>query len=273
MIGTAAGVLTASLLGSVHCASMCGGFVCFYSGSTQPGPGVSDTRAAPGAAGVAGAAGVPVAAGAALTGGRPLLQAHALYNLGRLAAYLLLGAIAGAIGGRVSRLGSLVGVQRGAAIVAGLLMIAWAVTTLAAQRGIKLGTMRAPLSWQRALGSVLLRVRNQSVEVRALMTGLFTTLLPCGWLYVFVAAAGGTGSILSAMAMMAVFWLGTVPALLAVGVGAQTFLLPVRRHLPAFSAVLVLAMGLWSVASHLSGGGQEAAHHAVPALTTTGHMH
>ena len=88
-----------------------------------------------------------------------------------------------------------------------------------------------------------------------------------------MAAAGGTGSILSAMAMMAVFWLGTVPALLAVGVGAQTFLLPVRRHLPAFSAVLVLAMGLWSVASHLSGGGQEAAHHAVPALTTTGHMH
>lgn len=133
--------------------------------------------------------------------------------------------------------------------------------------------MRAPLSWQRALGSMLLRVRNQPVQVRALMTGLFTTLLPCGWLYVFVAAAGGTGSVLSAIGMMAVFWLGTVPALLAVGVGAQTFLLPIRRHLPAFSAVLVLAMGLWSVASHLRGGEQAAAHHAVPVLTTTGHMH
>ena len=35
MITTTAGVLIASLVGSVHCAGMCGGFVCFYAGSSS----------------------------------------------------------------------------------------------------------------------------------------------------------------------------------------------------------------------------------------------
>ena len=67
MIGTAAGVLMASLVGSVHCAGMCGGFVCFYAGA-----GVNDASSP-----------------------RPsLLHAHALYNIGRLLSYLILGALA-----------------------------------------------------------------------------------------------------------------------------------------------------------------------------------
>jgi sulfite exporter TauE/SafE len=59
-------ILGTSLLGSVHCAAMCGGFVCLYSGS---GP-ARHTGAAP----------------------------HVAYNAGRLVSYLLLGAIAGSVG-------------------------------------------------------------------------------------------------------------------------------------------------------------------------------
>ena len=56
-------VLGASLLGSVHCAAMCGGFVCLYSGT-----GASRHKGA---------------------------APHAAYNAGRLVSYLLLGALAG----------------------------------------------------------------------------------------------------------------------------------------------------------------------------------
>lgn len=221
MITTAAGVLVASLVGSIHCAGMCGGFVCFYAGSAQ--------------------------------GNEPAaLRAHAMYNGGRLASYLLLGAIAGALGAGVSKAGALVGVSHAATVVAGALMVGWAVSTIAAQRGVSIGTLHAPLAWQRALGRVLQSVREQPIGVRAGLTGLLTTLLPCGWLYVFVATAGGTGSITMAMATMALFWLGTVPALLAVGVGAQTVLAPFRRRLPAFSAAVVLIMGLLSMSGHLT---------------------
>lgn len=199
---------------------MCGGFVCFYAGSTS--------------------------------GHEPAaLRAHAMYNIGRLASYLLLGAVAGALGVGVSKVGSLVGISHAAAVVAGALMVGWAVSTIAAQRGVSIGALHAPLAWQRALGRVLQSVREQPIAVRAGLTGLFTTLLPCGWLYVFVATAAGTGTVRSAMATMALFWLGTVPAMLAVGVGAQTALAPFRRRLPAFSAAVVLVMGLLSMSGHL----------------------
>lgn len=215
---TTMGILVASLIGSVHCAGMCGGFVCFYTGS------------APSASAVRG---------------------HALYNLGRLFSYLALGALAGVLGRHVTHLGTLVGISHAAALAAGTLMVAWALSTLLAQRGVTLGPVQAPLAWQRMLGRGLQRVRNQPIGVRALLTGLFTTLLPCGWLYVFVATAGGTGSIQRGMLTMAVFWLGTVPALVAVGVGAQSLLAPLRRRLPAFSALVVLALGLLTMASRL----------------------
>jgi sulfite exporter TauE/SafE len=220
VITTTAGVLLASLVGSVHCAGMCGGFVCFYTGSAN-----SSEPAA--------------------------LRAHAMYNVGRLASYLSLGAVAGVLGTGVSKAGALIGVSHAAAVVAGALMVGWAISTMAAQRGVSLSALQAPMAWQRALGRVLHHVREQPLALRAGLTGLLTTLLPCGWLYVFVATAGGTGSVRSAMITMAVFWLGTVPALVAMGVGAQTLLAPFRRRLPAVSAAVVLVMGLLSMSGRL----------------------
>jgi sulfite exporter TauE/SafE len=234
VIGTTAGVLLASLVGSVHCAGMCGGFVCFYT------------------------AGAPAANAAALRG-------HAMYNVGRLLSYVTLGALAGALGAGVSRAGALVGVSHAAAVLAGALMVAWAVSTIAAQRGVSLGNVHAPLVWQRTLGRVLQSVREQPLPVRAGLTGLFTTLLPCGWLYVFVATAGGTGSVRTAVATMALFWLGTVPAMLAMGVGAQAVLAPFRRRLPAFSAAVVLVMGLLSMSGRLSMSPADHTAHVMPA--------
>ncbi|MFN5583200.1 sulfite exporter TauE/SafE family protein [Gemmatimonas sp.] len=234
---TAAGVLVASLVGSVHCAGMCGGFVCFYAGSAPS----HDPSA---------------------------LRAHAMYNGGRLLAYLTLGAIAGAIGSGVSRIGALAGVSQAAAVVAGALMVGWAITVIAAQHGVSLGAARVPLSWQRALGRILLPVRAQPLALRAGLTGLLTALLPCGWLYVFVATAGGTGSVRNAVATMLVFWLGTVPAVVAVGVGAQTVLAPVRRRLPALSATVVLIMGLLSMSGRLLPSGSH-----LSATTTTAPEH
>jgi sulfite exporter TauE/SafE len=237
---TTAGVLVASLVGSVHCAGMCGGFVCFYTGSS------TGTEAA-------------------------AIRAHAMYHLGRLASYLTLGTVAGLLGAGVSQAGALVGVSHAAAIVAGALMVAWALATIAAQRGIAIGAARAPEAWQRALGRVLQAVREQPIATRAALTGLFTTLLPCGWLYVFVATAGGTGSVPSALATMAVFWLGSVPALLAVGLGAQRLLAPFRRRLPAVSAVVVLVMGLLSMSGHLSNTMHR--EHTTALTTAPTHVH
>lgn len=209
-------ILAASLLGSVHCAGMCGGFVCFYA-----------------------------------AGARTTMAAHVAYNAGRLVSYLFLGLMAGVLGMSVDRAGTLIGVSRAAAVVAGVLMVAWGASTLLAQRGVRLPRITDLRSLRSPLGALLARVRGESPVRRAGATGLLTTLLPCGWLYAFVAAAAGTASVPKALLVMAVFWAGTVPALLAVGVSAQRLAGPLRSRLPTVTAAVVVVIGLMSIAGRL----------------------
>jgi sulfite exporter TauE/SafE len=46
---------------------------------------------------------------------------------------------------------------------------------------------------------------------------------------------------------MAAFWAGTVPALLALGLGAQLISVPLRRHIPAVTALILVALGLYAI--------------------------
>ncbi|CAN5138100.1 sulfite exporter TauE/SafE family protein [soil metagenome] len=228
MIPSVAAILAASLLGSVHCAAMCGGFVCFYTGSAP-----RDAS---------------------------LVRAHILYHAGRLVSYVMLGALAGLLGAGVARAGVLAGIGHAASLVAGLLMVAWAATTIAAQGGVRLRLPSVPQAWPALVGGVLQRLRGQPLAVRAAVTGIATTLIPCGWLYVYVAVAGGTGQVLAGMLVMAVFWVGTVPALAAVGVGAQRTLGPLRARLPLASAVIVLVIGMLAISGRLASTGAAMVH-------------
>lgn len=219
MLALASTVFIASLLGSAHCAGMCGGFVCFYAGA--------DARA--------GAWG------------------HLAYNGGRLVSYLVLGAVAGALGLGVEQVGASVGVTRAAGIVAGVLMILWGAATLLALRGIALpGASLAPMAGaQRWMATRLRDVRDLPPTVRALTVGLLTTLLPCGWLYAFVITAAGTGSVPGALLLMTVFWAGTVPMMVAFGVGVRRIAGPLRTRLPVLGAVAIVLVGLMSLSGRL----------------------
>jgi len=213
-------ILGASLLGSVHCAAMCGGFVCLYSGTGH----TRHTTAA----------------------------AHAAYNAGRLVSYLLLGALAGSVGHGVDRIGGVAGIGRLATIIAGALMVVWGGTTLIAALGVRMRPRLAPRALQATLTSLLVRFRNESPTVRGAATGLLTTLLPCGWLYVFVATAGGTGHVLDAMLIMFVFWLGTLPMMVTIGLGAQRMFGAFQRRLPLAAAGAAVVLGLLSLTGRVT---------------------
>ena len=113
-----------------------------------------------------------------------------------------------------------------------------------------------------------MRLRGQSPVLRAGVTGLLTTLLPCGWLYAFVATAGGTGSVSRAMLIMLVFWAGTLPMMLSIGYGAQRALGPMRQKLPTLAAATVMILGLLSITGHLRPLGAD--HAPIGAHTTHG---
>ncbi len=211
------GILVASLLGSVHCAAMCGAFTCLYSPADA-------TRT---------------------------WHTHASYNGGRLVSYVLLGALAGVAGARVNDVGHLAGVGQLAAVVAGVLMILWAGSAIGATVGLRVPVTLAPEWARRFIGQLLVAGRDRRPAARAMLIGLLTTLLPCGWLYTFVVVAGGTGSALAGAGVMMAFWVGTVPALVVIGAGAARLFGPMRRRLPVVSATVVLVLGLLSIAGKL----------------------
>jgi sulfite exporter TauE/SafE len=232
---TVAAVWMAALLGSPHCVGMCGPFVVFSRGNSR-------SR-------------------------HPRWLIDGAYNAGRLASYTGLGTLAGAAGAGAERLGQLAGIGRLAGILAGLLMVAWASSTLLSLRGVRLGQAFAP-RLPKALG-LAMRALPSGPATRATALGLLTALLPCGWLYVFVAVAGGTASALSGALVMIVFWSGTLPAMASAAWAVQRLTGRLRQHLPAATATLVLVFGLLAVAGRIR-------VHSTPAAASVpvhGHSH
>jgi hypothetical protein len=210
-------VLTASLAGSLHCAGMCGGFVAFYAGRDASGRGAR-------------------------------WAGHTAYNGGRLASYLLLGSVAGMLGAAVDLAGSLAGVQQIAAFAAGALMVVWGVYALLQALDLPLPAIPVPRFVHRITSRAYHSMRERPPVFRALLLGLFSTLLPCGWLYAFAVLAAGTGGPWPGMAVMAAFWIGSVPVMLGLGVSLQWLSVPLRRRLPVVTAAVLIVVGLlWLV--------------------------
>lgn len=210
-------VFVASLVGSLHCIGMCGPFVAFYSGAD------------------------------ASDGARRLFS-HGAYSGGRMVTYVLFGVAAGAVGAALDVAGSIAGFQRIAAIVAGVTMILWGVLALLQIRGVRIfkhGSGNGRIAKVLRRGFSL--VSDKPPIVRAGVVGLLSGFLPCGWLWAFVVTAAGTGSALKGTAVMIAFWAGTLPALLAVGLGAQLLSAPLRRHVPAVTAILLVCLGLYAL--------------------------
>ncbi|MEE4270494.1 MAG: sulfite exporter TauE/SafE family protein [Thermoanaerobaculales bacterium] len=209
-------VFLASLVGSLHCVGMCGGFVAFYSGADGSG------------------------------GSRRLLS-HAAYSGGRLAAYATLGMAAGLVGAALDVAGSLAGFQRSAAVVAGAIMVTWGVLALLRIGGVKIFRHGSGSTISRWLGRGISLVGQRPPLVRAAVVGLLSGALPCGWLWAFVVTGAGTGSALGGAAVMTAFWAGTVPVLFALGLGAQVVAVPLRRHIPAVTALILVGLGLYAI--------------------------
>lgn len=220
MIALAGSVFVAGLLGSAHCAGMCGSFACLASG----GDGSSGPRA---------------------------MRSSAGYNLGRLFSYAMLGAIAGAAGAGLDRAGSVAGLARPATIVAGILLILWGLASLLNALGVRVPMLDIPPALATRIARGVRAVQDRPPLVRALAVGALSAALPCGWLYAFVATSATAGSAAAGAMVMAAFWAGTVPMMVAVGLGAQRLLGPFRRRLPMVTASVLVVLGVLTVAGRL----------------------
>jgi sulfite exporter TauE/SafE len=223
MIALASSVFVAGLLGSAHCAGMCGSFACL---AANPGESRRPTADA--------------------------LRGSAAYSIGRLISYATLGLLAGAAGAGLNRAGDIAGIVRPATTVAGLLLVLWGLATLLALLGVRVPALAVPPALASRLSAAVGAVRALPPVTRGVSLGALSAALPCGWLYAFVASSAAAGSAVGGATVMAAFWAGTVPAMLAVGLGVQRLLGPVRRRLPLVTAIAMIVLGLLTVAGRLS---------------------
>ena len=218
MIAMVLGVFVSSLLGSLHCAGMCGPLVAAYAG--MPGGDAPWRRRA---------------------------TAHAAYSAGRLAAYVALGALAGTFGAAVNSAAAWAGITRAAAIVSGSLIALWGFHAFLGARGVRVWRLTAPAPLKHAFAVAMRGAAGRGQVTRAAILGLGSALLPCGWLYAFAVTAAGTGRASGGALVMAVFWTGTLPVMLAFGEAVRALSGPLRRHVPATCAVVLMIIGLWTV--------------------------
>jgi uncharacterized protein len=211
----------AGFAGSFHCVGMCGGFACAL-GADPRGAGATSVR-------------------------------HVLYNTGRLTTYCFLGALAGGLGqaictsvGLRSDSGapflnaSLDAGQRALAVIAGLLMIMMALSFFGLRGWHRVTTGFGGSTLVISLQSLLRRPGHAA----PLAFGVLNGFLPCPLVYAMVAQAASTVNVLSGCLTMAVFGLGTFPAMLAMG-GLGRLLAPGwRLRGVRFAGGFILALGL-----------------------------
>ncbi|HWA74017.1 MAG TPA: sulfite exporter TauE/SafE family protein [Polyangiaceae bacterium] len=207
------GVALASLAGSAHCAAMCGGFVAAYASGEGEAPG------------------------------RRALS-HVSYNAGRLLTYTALGAAAGTLGRALDLAGRAAGLADAAGIVAGGLLLFWGVLGLVPRPALIRLRTKPQLGFTRWVGSLFARFVQQPALLRAGLLGLSTTLLPCGWLYAFVALAAASGGALNGALVMSAFWAGSVPMMLGMGWSLSGVVRRLHSRLPRLRSALILAVGV-----------------------------
>lgn len=206
VVALAAALFLAGLAGSAtHCVGMCGPFVL--------GQVTAGLAARPGLSRLAGGALLP-------------------YHLGRITTYVALGAAAGFASGLAVH-------GAGQRTLLALLLALGAVLMLAQAFG-QVAALLPAIGPPRQLTEMVTRraapLLANPVGARGYALGLLLGLLPCGLLYGAIAAAAASGSALGAALGMAAFALGTVPALVGVGLAGAFF---GRRFAPALRVVAV----------------------------------
>jgi hypothetical protein len=170
-----------------------------------------------------------------------LFVPHIKYNLGRIITYSFLGLIAGFAGDIMQVVGRLMGIQKGAAIVAGIFLVLYGVLSFIGYNFMN------KLEHKLAGGTLFSRLKKFQPK-SALATGLVLGFLPCGPLYGMIIASASTASASRGFLSMFLYGLGTSVAMMATSVFGN-YLMSRRGFFNLLSLVLMVCMGaffIWS---------------------------
>lgn len=196
--GLVASLFFAGLIGSLgHCVGMCGPFVLSQTVTRLASVPAADMREWHRLAGAA------------------LLP----YHLGRASTYALLGAIAATASGGLMAMAEWRWLSAALLALAALFFLLYALRGLGAR--LPAWAAGSGGGWPRRLSPLLRPLFARPVGWRGYALGAVLGFLPCGLLYGALGAAASSGDFVAGGLAMLAFALGTVPALLAVGLAGH----------------------------------------------------
>ncbi len=208
-------IFIVALLGSVgHCIGMCGGFVLAYSTSKIE------------------------------AGRSKVFQsfAHTLYSLGRISAYMLIGAVFGYLGSAIGFTLTSKGILF---IIIGILMVLIGISLSGKLRFLTL--IEHSLA-QSKVFKKLFKIVIQSKSLPSFyVMGVLNGLIPCGLVYFFATASVASGSAFMGAVVMGIFGLATVPALFILGM-LSSFISQMswRKHVLMIASVIIALYGVYT---------------------------
>lgn len=160
------------------------------------------------------------------------------YNFGRAVTYSALGAVFGLIGVSFR----LFGWQQLLSISIGSILLIFFVAALLKKRLVK--TVPIVNRWNGYLIQKLAPFFQARGVAALFVTGLLNGLLPCGLIYMAIAGAAATGSILQSSLFMAAFGLGTLPAMIAMSYAGSFISLRLRNAMRKSVPYVMAVMGI-----------------------------
>lgn len=208
--------LVIGLMGSFHCAGMCG----------------------------------PIAIALPLHGNTvpQKIFGGTLYNLGRTLTYGIMGAIFGLLGQGLHMLGfqQKVSVLMGAVMIISVLFPA----LFKNQYTLDKSWFKVVGKLKKSIGQMFSIRSFQSL----FFIGMLNGLLPCGLVYMAIAGAIGMGGVVEGSLYMILFGLGTIPMLLGISLAGNVLSLTVRKKINQLIPVMVVVVGILFVLRGLSLG-------------------
>ena len=198
--------LTLGLLGSLHCVGMCGPIALAL-------PVLSNSRWA-------------------------RLRGIITYNAGRVFTYSTLGVVFGLLG----KTFIIAGYQQGLSIALGIIILLILILPTGYNPSSKVTSFifKPVVKLKSALGKLFAKKSYSSL----FSIGVLNGLLPCGLVYTAVAGAIAVAEPFKAAGFMALFGLGTIPAMLGLSLAGQKISMGLRNNFRKVSVVFVCAMAV-----------------------------
>lgn len=167
------------------------------------------------------------------------------YHLGRMIAYVSLGAVAGSLG-QFFLTHDFIFLRIISGLFLGLILCVSGLNLLAPKF---FGRLWSSHQVSQGLMRTIKKLQAFHIGHSGFVVGLLTAFLPCGWLYTYVAAAVATQSPATGAFTMFLFWLGGLPALSALPLMIRKGIAQAGAKQKKIAGLVLTFAGLYALAS------------------------